>query len=415
MTDKKQHIPDTAIIIENTSWKVKVYLGLGGLVVLVILGFLYRIEAGIIGLAIGLAYAGRVAVVGWHQHKIAQYEGRRIEAETVKLEYEAIQAKARSYFVEVNAGVFRLEGIAVAQFYPAVSASKLLADFPQPPALPEPAPSYRRLLDVEYIHLLVVGPSGAGKTTVLCHLIDNAPANSLIYALDPHCQFNEWPPRVNEVIGDGRDYAAIDTRLVWLMETMDRRYNGAEPTAQKILIVCDEWLSILDKCLSAKDFFNTIGSEARKVNMSLVLSSISATVDDLNVSGAIRDNLAQLTLSRTLKAQNLGEMKWSRADKEPVELPGKYYPRYQLPARAATLPSPSPEEFEPIGFDAGPVAAAPDPVELKAFQLYQQGASLRAISKEIYGSIGGRQAEEVKGILSKFGVSFSRVDSENVS
>jgi hypothetical protein len=401
----KTKTPDTAIIIENDSWRIKVYLGLGGLVVLTILAFLYRVEAGIIALAIGGAWAARIAFVGYHQHKLAGFDRRRLEAETAKAEAEAVAAKAQSFFVETNSGVFVLDGIAVNAFYPAVSASKLLADIPQL-ALPAPEPQRRRLLDVEYIHLLIVGPSGSGKTTALCHLIDAAPGNTLIFALDPHAQFGEWPGRVSEIIGNGRDYGAIDARLLGLMEVMNRRYNGAEATTQKILIVADEWLSILDRCPHAKDFFNTIGSEARKVNMSLVISSISATVDDLAVSAAIRDNLAQLTLSRAWRRDNLGELKWSRADKEMIELPGRYIPR------AALLPStPAPaiveDDFTPLDFDSGPVAPAPDPTELKIFELHQAGKSLNAIFKELYPgrSYGGVQAAELKAILAKFGVS----------
>lgn len=380
---------NTVIQVKSNGWKFKIVLGAIGLIVVVILASLYRFELGLIALAIGLGYAARVAIQARHQLKLSQYEQRRIEAEVRKLEINSL-------FVETNVGVFFLDNsmVSIKGFYPAVSASKFLADVPQLPA-PE-APRHRKLLSVDFIHLLVVGPSGSGKTTVLCHLIDSASNNTLIYALDPHAQFNEWPNRVNRIVGDGRDYRAIDNELNNLIAKMNLRYRGAESTTQKILIVADEWLSILDKCPSAKDFFNTIGSEARKVNMSLVISSISATVDDLDVSGAIRDNLAQLTLNRTLKDQNLGELKWSRKDSELVELPGKYFPSY--PARIT-------EEFEPLPIlDSGPVFS-PTPNEIRVYELYLAGKSLNAIWKEIYPdrSYGGEQSKELKAILAKFG------------
>lgn len=400
---------DTIVTIENTQWKTKVYLGLGGLVVLVILGFLYRVEAGVIALAVGSAYAVRVTLVAIHRHKLAGFEARRMEAETVKVEAEAKQALARMHFVEVNSGTFVLNGIVVDAFYPAVSASRLLADVPQL-ALPEPStPRLRRLLDVDFVHLLAVGPSGAGKTTVLCHLIDNAPGDALIYVLDPHAQFNQWPGRAGQIIGTGRDYPAIDRALAGLIQAMDSRYNGKEPTARKILIVADEWLSIRDKCENAERFFGDVGSEARKVNMSLVVSSISSTVDDLAVSSAVRDNLAQLTLNRTLKELNQGELKWSRKDVELVQLPGPYYARH----RPVALPVLPPDEFEPLGFDSGPVAESPEPVELEIFRSYQSGKSLRAIYTEVYGKpyTGGRQVQELRAILGKFGVTFENVSS----
>jgi hypothetical protein len=420
-------VSDTTVLIKGEGWKFKAAIGLGGLAVVVILAFLYRLEVGLIVLAIGSAIGARVWVWAIHQHRLAGFERRRWLAEVVKAEAEAEAAKARSYFVETNTGVFVLDGIAISQFYPAVNASKLLADMPLALPAPEP-PRLRRLLDVEYVHLLIVGPSGSGKTTALCWLIDAAPPGTLIYALDPHAQFGEWPGRVNAVIGNGRDYPAIDAKLQDLISTLNKRYKGEESTAQKILIVADEWLSILDKCESAREFFNVIGSEARKVNMSLVISSISAGVDDLAVSGAIRDNLAQLTLNRTLKDRNQGELKWSRRDTELVELPGRYRPLaralrasdgtppgdYRASFTAPTLYDiqdriEATEATQPIPvLDAGPVAPAPDPTELRIFELHQEGLSLRAIHKEVYGRpyAGGREVEELRAILRKFGVKF---------
>jgi hypothetical protein len=406
MTDKRQQLPDTAILIENTAWKVKVYLGLGGLAVLVILGFLYRVEAGIVALAVGLAYAGRVAIVGWHQHKLAQYEGRRIEADVRKVEAEADAARNRSFFIETNTGVFALwGGPGINQFYPAVSASKMFADVPQL-ALPEPAaPVYRSLLEIRFVHLLVVGPTDAGKTTVMCHLIDNAPNNALVICLDPHAKFNQWPGRVNKIIGRDEDYLSINEAMLDLIREKKERFAGNSFVFQPVYIVIDEWLIIKDKCPDALVFFEEIGSEARKVEMHLIIGSISATVDDLNVSGAIRDNLAQLTLSRTLKAQNLGEMKWSRADKELVELPGKYYPRFQLPARVEAARVEPVEDFEPLPvLDSGPKPYAPTADELKAYEMYLRGDSFRKISQEIFGSAGGNQITKIKEILRKFNV-----------
>lgn len=389
------------VVKTPTSWKIKIALGIGFLVTLVILGFMFRIEAGVVMLAIGLSYAVGLAIQAKHQYTLSKLEQRRIEAETQKVEYEALKAKAESYFVETVSGVFTLEGIAISRFYPSATASRTLADVPLLPASTE-VKSYRKLLDVDFIHLLVTGPSDTGKTTVLCHLIDNSPFDTIVYVLDPHAKFNRWPGRVNEVIGHGRDYGAIDSKLVSLISEMDRRYNSDRMNFQRVLIVADEWLGILDNCPGAKGFFDVIGSESRKVNMSLVISSISATVDDLDVSGAIRDNLAQLTLSRTLKNQNLGEIKWSRTDKELVELPGRYvYREPMLPAKVETI-----EQFEPMPIlDDGPRPFTPTSDELKVYELHLEGRSYRQISMEFYGSVGGRQVEEIKEILRNFGVS----------
>lgn len=392
---------DTTVTVKSKGWKVKVALGLGGLVVMVILALAYRLEFGVIVLVVAGIFAVRGYAWAIGKYNLSKFEQRTLEAQASKLEAEAVKAKAESFFVETNTGVFVLDGIVISAFYPAVSASKILADVPLLPASTE-TKSYRKLLDVDFIHLLVTGPSDAGKTTVLCHLIDNSPFDTVVYVLDPHAKFNRWPNRVNEVIGHGRDYQAVDSKLVSLIAEMDRRYNSNKVNFQRVLIIADEWLGILEHCPNALKFFNTIGSEARKVAMSLVVSSISMTVDDLDVSGAIRDNLAQLTLTRTLKDQNLGEIKWSRADKELVELPGRYvYREPMLPAKVETI-----EQFEPMPIlDDGPRPFTPTPDELRVYELHLQDVSFRKISQDIFGSVGGRQIEEIKEILRKFGVS----------
>lgn len=397
---------DTTIQVKTNSLKIKIALGLGGLIALVIIAFLYRFEAGIIALAIGGATAVRVWAWALRHYKLSNLEQRRLEAEARTAEAQAVKAWVESHFFEANAGVFVLDGIVISSFYPAVPASKPLADVPML-AGPE-KPSVRKLLSAEWVHMLIVGPTDVGKTTVANHLIDNAPNGTICLAIDPHGKFNVWPRRVAEVIGTGRNYGAIDKRLAALIGEMDRRYNSDDAHFQKILIVVDEWLSVLENCPSARRFFDTVGSESRKVNMSLVITTISATVDDLNCSAAVRDNLVQLTLNRTLKDQNLGELKWSRRDTELVELPGPYIDRE--PLRPEFIEGLRLEVAEvsqplPIELDGGPVAWTPTATELRVYELYLQKVSLRGICQEIYGSIGGRQAEEVKEILAKFGVS----------
>jgi hypothetical protein len=254
--------------------------------------------------------------------------------------------------------------------------------------------------------MLIVGPTNSGKTTVANWLIENETPDAAIYVLDPHNKFNIWPGRVSEVIGAGRNYGAIDARLLELIGEMDRRYNSDALRFSKILIVCDEWLSVLENCPSAGRFSDTIGSEARKVNMSLIISTTSATADDLNCTAATRDNLVQLTLNRTLKDRNQGELKWSRRDTELVELPGPYYRQPTLPAPPVASVQAQSEAIEPLPeLDAGPVPPVPTPDELKICELWDGGfRSLRAIHGEISEAVfGGKQANGIKEVLRRFG------------
>lgn len=422
---------DSTILVRGEGWKFKAAIGLGGLAVIVILAFLYRLEVGLIVLAIGSAVGARVWVWAIHQHKLADFERRRLEAETKKLEYEADKLRIARHFLEFNTGVFHIghkdEVVEVRQFYPAVQASKPLADLP--PLLPAPEPPLKRLLDIDFIHMLIRGPSGSGKTTVGNWLIDNAKPDAAIYVLDPHASQNAskglpWSPRA-EVIGDGRDWRAIDVRLQGLMTELDRRYKVPGEVArrgqryksssvfQEILIVSDEWLAVLEHCPHAREFFETVGSEARKVDMRLIVMTIAATVDDLKCSAAVRDNLVELRLDHGLKAQNRGELRWGRGNIETVELPGRYRayfipPTLQDRVEVPQAPGSPPwgEAVEPVPeIDAGPVPAVPTADELKICELWDGGTrSLRGIHAGISeATFGGRQAEEIKEVLRRFG------------
>src|SRR3990172_5429418 len=259
---------DSTILVKGEGWKVKVAIGLGGLAVIVILAFLYRIEVGLIVLTIGSAIGARVWVWAIHAHKLAEFERRRLEAEVRRLEFEADKARIARHFLETNSGVFHLdhptETISVRQFDPAVSASRALAELS--PLLPEPEPPVKRLLDIVWPHILILGPTGSGKTTVANHLIDNAEYDAIIYALDPHATQNRlkglpWSPRA-QVIGDGREWADVDVMLVSLLGEMDSRFKSGLAASQPIYIANDEWLAVLKNCPHAKEFFETIGSDA---------------------------------------------------------------------------------------------------------------------------------------------------------
>jgi len=419
---------DSTILVKGEGWKVKVAIGLGGLAVIVILAFLYRIEVGLIVLAIGSAVGARVWVWAIHQHKLAHFERRRLEAEVRRLEYLADEARIKRHFLETNSGVFHIEHptetIGVRQFYPAVSASRALAELS--PLLPEPEPPVKRLLDIVWPHLLIVGPTGSGKTTVANHLIDNAEYDAIIYALDPHATQNKnrglpWSPRA-QVIGDGREWAIVDAMLVNLLVEMDDRFKSGRAALQPVYIANDEWLAVKKNCQHANEFFETIGSEAAKVNIHLMIATQAATVDDLGCSAAVRDNLVELRLDHALKAQNRGELRWGkrRDSIEVVELPGRYRAAFVLRPEPGSpeqgrrvegsvvrMPEAvTPEPIEPPipELDPGPIAPAPTADELRICELWDAGASLRAIWKEVYGTeFGGNQADRIKEVLRKWG------------
>ncbi|RJR12438.1 hypothetical protein C4588_02045 [Candidatus Parcubacteria bacterium] len=253
---------------------------------------------------------------------------------------------------------------------------------------------YKRLNEIDFIHMLIVGPSGSGKTTVANWEIDNFPPNTTVYALDPHEKFNTWSPRAT-VIGNGRNFEGIDQKMGYLLDIMDKRYSGNQTQFEKVLIVADEWLSILDNCKRAQEFFKLIGSEARKVNMHLIIMTISATVDDLNCSAAVRENLVQLNLKRPLNG--LGELKWNKKESEIIELPGPYH--YQGLLESG---------LDNIELDSGPSAVNLFSLTEKQRQvvdLWLEGIrDKKELAKMVYGNIGGSQYSMIDKALSQAGL-----------
>ena len=83
---------DSQIIIKTETWRAKVALGLGGLVVIVILAFLYRLEVGIILLAAGGIASIRLAFWAKNQHTLGKLHARQLAAQTRAVELEADNA-----------------------------------------------------------------------------------------------------------------------------------------------------------------------------------------------------------------------------------------------------------------------------------------------------------------------------------
>ena len=92
---------------------------------------------------------------------------------------------------------------------------------------------------------LIVGPSDAGKTTLLQWIISRRLNNSKVIVIDPHAYPGKWPNCI--VLGTGRNYAEIGRALHALILLMTKRYDEigkglvAEMAHNRLTIVIDEW------------------------------------------------------------------------------------------------------------------------------------------------------------------------------
>lgn len=175
--------------------------------------------------------------------------------------------------------------------------------------------------------VLVVGAKGTGKTTLLLHMMRHY-RNVLV--LDPHSAPGKWGNAL--VVGNGRNYAAIEAHLAAVVRLMTRRYDEigsgqvAEGNHEKLLVVIDEGRSIMLNCETASESFKTLLTEARKTNIDVIVANHSSLVTALGFRGAsdLKEGLAQVHLKK------VGDVRSAVVDlgdgEFPVVLPGPAHP-----------------------------------------------------------------------------------------
>jgi energy-coupling factor transporter ATP-binding protein EcfA2 len=253
------------------------------------------------------------------------------------------------------------------------------------PILPKLTPAQR---------LIITGGSDAGKSTLVKHLIAARSNHSKIILIDPHA-----PNKVlgHDVIGTGRDFEAIGRALeslVWLMTT---RYQDVRDGIlgygdhERVSVFIEEWTSIQRKVERAGEWFETLLTESRKVNIHLTVISHSPNVDTLGVSAQIRKSAIIVELIG-------GQGQRRRAFIHPNS---KINPdgTKAKPTEYA-LPGPFLGHVKPAG---EVVLELPDARVLQAQAMEADGESVTAIAKVYHGveRPNGEQINEVRELLQR--------------
>lgn len=240
--------------------------------------------------------------------------------------------------------------------------------------------------------VLVKGASDAGKTTLLQHV---ASRSSGVFIIDPHFAPGIWPVKDNRVIGAARNYPAIDTFLLQLLEEVNSRYARrakGEMNFGQITLIIDEFQSIRAECDQAGKILSTLIRESRKVGFRLFIGSHSELVKPLGLEGQgdIRDGLliVRLEIDQITKQRKV-TMDAGHGEQD------CYFPPFGQPAQ---LPAP---------------AAMPDLVirptkeEQHLIELIQVGiTSRKQLSESVWGKgkFGKFYNEKIDKILAKYGI-----------
>lgn len=160
-------------------------------------------------------------------------------------------------------------------------------------------------------HILILGETGGGKSTLVKYLVANAGYPAI--ALDPHASRTSWQNMT--VVGAGRKFKEISKEVNSLIDLMNYRYEllfDGKEDFEPIIVIIDEFPAIV--ACNGKGFTENIMllvREARKVAIKLIILSIGSEVKSLGIEGqgSIRECFAMVRLSKfaLTHAKTLGD------------------------------------------------------------------------------------------------------------
>ena len=240
-------------------------------------------------------------------------------------------------------------------------------------------------------HLMILGETGSGKSTICKYLVSQVNAPCLI--IDPHASPTDW--RGFTVTGSGRNYEAIATEFERLANLMQIRYEARDKGISQfdpLIVIIDEFPAIASSLgKGATDTVKLLAREARKVSIRMCLLSQGAEVKTLGLEGegSIRECFAMLRLGnfalnhgKSLKDKAIGEVmencdRPAMLDQLPCNLP--------ILSDAQTMPVlPLPNDYLEL-VDASPIA----PLSV-AIAAQQQSTAIAPVFQKIVTFLDGR-------------------------
>lgn len=254
------------------------------------------------------------------------------------------------------------------------------------------ADEWRRWID-RAPHLLIAGRTEAGKTTLATAiLIDRALKGDAVLVLDPHYQPGKWGGV--HTIGGGNNFEAILSVLPLLIQEMDLRFKDFEqgrPTDdfQRLTVLIDEVPAVVNACMEITPsggqkitdprwglFAKRLGSEARKVRISVILLTQSLLVKDIQINSQLRDNYLRIGLGDRVpdlleeasgrRRAQLHELRIGQAHPAAMEWLGEIHmlDTSQVQVLAERSLGPSVQVWTPPALPGSPTAQPSAPAEL---------------------------------------------------
>jgi hypothetical protein len=155
-------------------------------------------------------------------------------------------------------------------------------------------------------HAIIIGPTGAGKTTMACAALGERPDRTVV--ISPKVNAGNWRGAEVVTLDDDGTYLPIRQALKDLeQEKRDRivtlRKRGAE-ALDPLTVVMDETPELVRFAPEAGGFLGSMSSIGRELKIRLVVLSTSSRVKDLGIEGrgAALDNFVRVDLDRDRRA-----------------------------------------------------------------------------------------------------------------
>lgn len=149
-------------------------------------------------------------------------------------------------------------------------------------------------------HVMLLGSTGDGKSTLAKHLAANCTAYTIV--IDPHAAPDDWGNL--PVYGAGRNYKEIAEIMKVILDLMQARYdarNQGQKQFEPLVVICDEYPAIVASAEAGKvssSWMKLVSREARKVAIRLVVLTQSPEVKAIGLEGegSVRDNFCFIKL-----------------------------------------------------------------------------------------------------------------------
>lgn len=234
--------------------------------------------------------------------------------------------------------------------------------------------------------VLIVGPSDAGKTTLLHHIMQRRYQQSKVVVIDPHASPHKWAGHSHKVFGVGRNYEEVEWGLRELIKLMLKRYEdigkglAQEESHPRLSIFIDEWRAItMNLGGNAADTIKTLLTESRKAAFSVFLATHSERAKPLGLAGEydLKDGFAVVRLVM-VNSQRMATLDTGNGE-TPVILPGPFGQPAQIPA---TLPD---DAADLVERDYTAELDPEDEADIHFVELVGSGLSKREAARRAYG------------------------------